>query len=276
MEITDHLRKVQLLELVIAKELKRICEKYSIKYFLLWGSLLGAVRHEGFIPWDDDMDFGMLREDYEKFIEACRNDLDPRFFLQTWDTDPEYPMHYAKLRLQGTHFVEKFSEKVSMNNGIFIDIIPFDNVPDGIIQRKIQGLRYFLCIRLLWIKMGMGESMKAESLVKKIKYVSFLLFSKFFSGKGIKNYFNKILIKYNDKPTKEIVGTASGRNYCKLVFPCGWAEKLENIRFETIEMPAFKTRHEFLSFMYGDYMTPPPLEERQGHLPIDIDFGPYQ
>ena len=272
MDNDDRFRKVQLLELEIAKEMKRICEKNNINYFLLWGSLLGAVRHEGFIPWDDDMDFGMLREDYEKFIEVCKKDLDPAFFLQTWDTDSEYPMHYAKLRLQGTHFVETFSEKASMNNGIFIDIVPFDHAPDGIVQRKIQGLKYFLCIRLLWIKKGMGESMKAESKSKKIKYISFLAFSKLFSFNNIKKYFKKVLNKYNAIQTKGIVGSASG--YYRIL-PCAWAEKLENIKFEDIEMPAFKAKDEFLTAVYGDYMTLPPPEERQGHLPVDIDFGPY-
>lgn len=273
MDNKNRLCKVQMLELEIAQELKRVCEKNNIKYFLMWGSLLGAVRHGGFIPWDDDMDFGMLREDYEKFIEVCKKDLDSRFFLQTWDTDSEYPMHYAKLRLQGTHFVETFSENASMNNGIFIDIVPFDHAPDGIIQRKIQGFKYFLCVRLLWIKKGMGESMKEESKVKKIKYVSFLVFSKFFSFNGIKRYFKKTMNKYNAIQTKGIVGTTGG--YYKLIFPCAWADALENIRFENIEMPAFKARHEFLSAAYGDYMTPPPIEKRQGHIPVDIDFGPY-
>lgn len=272
----DRLRKVQLLELEIAKELKRICEKNDIRYFLMWGSLLGAVRNGGFIPWDDDMDFGMFRNDYEKFIEACKKDLDPRFFLQTWDTDPNYPMHYAKLRLQGTHFIETFSEKVSMNNGIFIDIIPFDNAPNETVLRKIQGIRYFLCIRLLWIKKGMGESMKAESLMRKIKYVSFLAFSKFFSYNSVKSYFKKALNKYNTESTNGLMGTTGDGGYCKMVFPCVWAEELENIWFETFEIPAFKARQEFLSIMYGDYMTPPPVEERHGHLPVDIDFGPYQ
>ena len=204
MEDMDKLRKVQLLELKIAKEVKRVCEKNNIKYFLMWGSLLGAVRHEGFIPWDDDMDFGMLRDDYEKFIEVCKKDLDPRFFLQTWDSDPDFPMHYAKIRLRGTSYMETFSEKSTMNNGIFIDIMPVDNVPDKTVFKKIQGLKYFICIRLLWIKIGMGESMKSESLLKRIKYNSFLLFSKIFSYYRVKDYFKNILIKYDAEPTEKV------------------------------------------------------------------------
>ena len=194
-EDADRLRKVQLLELEIAKELKRICEKNNIKFFFLWGSLLGAVRHQGFIPWDDDMDFGMLREDYEKLIEACKTDLDERFFLQTWDTDSNYPFSYAKLRLKGTHFIEQFAGNSMLNDGIFIDIFPLDNAPDTCVKRKIQGIKYYFCIRLLWIKKGMGKNIKQESVTKKIKYYFFLVLSKAFSFNKVKNYFTNVLKK---------------------------------------------------------------------------------
>ena len=91
------LSKIHSLQIKIALEIKRICEKNGLPYFIIAGTLLGAVRHGGFIPWDDDMDFGLLREDYEKFIEACKTDLSDEFFLHTWDTDPEYPFSYAKI-----------------------------------------------------------------------------------------------------------------------------------------------------------------------------------
>lgn len=92
------LRKVQLAQLDMAKEVKRICNKYNINYFMDSGTLLGAVRHKGFIPWDDDLDFGMLREDYEKFLKVAPTELNSKYFLQTWKNDDGFPYGFSKIR----------------------------------------------------------------------------------------------------------------------------------------------------------------------------------
>ena len=140
----DVLRKVQLLQLKIAKEIKRICDKNNIDYILDSGTLLGAVRHKGFIPWDDDMDIAMTREEYNRFIDVAKIELGEEYFLQTWDTDNNYPMPFAKVRLNDTRYIENVFENANMHQGIYVDIFPYDVWPQKNIYRKNFGVGDFL------------------------------------------------------------------------------------------------------------------------------------
>ncbi len=274
MDATEQLEKIHMLELKIALEIKRICDKNGIRYFLTAGTLLGAVRHGGFIPWDDDMDIGMLRSDYNRFVEACKTDLGDDFFLQTWDTDPEYPFSFGKVRLKGTHFVECFSEKCGANNGIFVDVFPFDSVPDLKLKKLLQAERYFVFKRLLWIKKGMGQNMKTAGLKEKIKYYVFRFFSLFCNYKLVKKHFLKAQTKYNDMKTEKVVADGS-YSYGKESINRKWTEDLEYVKFETEEFLTYKNKTEYLEYFYGDYMQLPPLEKRDRHMLMDVDFGSY-
>lgn len=266
--------KLHNLELKIALEVKRICEKNNIKYFLIAGTLLGAVRHGGFIPWDDDMDIGMLRKDYNLFLRACKRDLGDEFYLQTWDIDSEYPFSFSKIRLKGTHLVEKFSEKSKMQNGIFIDIFPFDNVPDSKLKSFIQGKKYYICKRLLWIKKGFGDNMKDNGVKQKMRYYLFKIFSCCFTYEFIKNYFYKNQIKYNYQNTRKVVADGS-YSYDKESINREWVSNLELVKFESEEFLSFKDRNEYLRYFYGDYMKYPPKDKRNRHLLVRVDFGKY-
>ena len=122
------LRKVQMVEVEILDEIDRICKKNNIKYFLVGGTLLGAVRHGGFIPWDDDIDLGMLREDYEKFIDICINsdELDKKYFMHSDETDSDYWLPFIKIRKNNTTFDEKVIKNCDTHKGIYVDIFPMD------------------------------------------------------------------------------------------------------------------------------------------------------
>lgn len=273
MKKDEVMQNIHEFELKIAREIKRICDVHNIKYFLIAGTLLGVVRHGGFIPWDDDMDIGMLREDYERFLEVCKEELSGEFYLQTWDTDPEYPFSFAKIRLNGTSFIESFSEKSNTHKGLFIDIFPFDNVPDDKIKRLIQEMEYFICKRLLWIKKGMGQNMKKTKL-KALKYYLFKVFSVFFSYESVKLYYKKAQVRFNGKRTEKVV-VDSPYSYKKESIPRVWMENLELVTFEGIKFYAFKQRENYLSQLYGDYMKLPPIEQRDRHIIVNIDFGDY-
>lgn len=268
--------KLHTLELQIALEVKRICEKNNIPYFITAGTLLGAERHGGFIPWDDDMDIGMLRNDYESFLEACKKDLNTDiYYLQNWNTDENFPFSFTKIRLKYTHIVEDFSDNLDEDkNGLFVDIFPFDNVPNEKIKQKIQSKKYFICKRLLWIKKGMGKNMQTLSLKHRLKYILFKCFSIFFKYEQIKEYFIKTQMKYNNLNTNKVV-TDGSYSYEKESILKNWVDDLEYVKFETEEFLAFKSRTDYLKHFYGNYMELPPEDKRNRHQVKMVDFGIY-
>ena len=135
------IKEIQNQQLMILKELDRICQKHNIKYHLMGGTLLGSIRHKGFIPWDDDIDVSMIRADYEMFLDVCGRELNSGYFLQTNKTDKNYIMQFAKLRKNHTLFIEKSMNDLDIHHGIYIDIFPLDNIlPDtkrGSFQQKL-------------------------------------------------------------------------------------------------------------------------------------------
>ena len=110
--VEENVIKLRRAQLMIAKEIKRICDLNNINYFLDSGSMLGAVRHSGFIPWDDDMDIGMCCDDYEKFISIAPKELDNRFFLDNYETNKSNPLVFSKVRLKGTTYIEILEIKI--------------------------------------------------------------------------------------------------------------------------------------------------------------------
>ena len=130
------LNKVRSVQLEIAKEIRRVCEENDISCFLAHGTFLGAVRHKGFIPWDDDMDMGMLRSEYEKFCRIAPSKLKPEYCLQTWYTEPNYALPFAKVMKRNTVYLENKKTRRLQNNGIYVDIFPYDYAPEDSFQRN--------------------------------------------------------------------------------------------------------------------------------------------
>ena len=267
----EHLQKC---ELIIADEIKRICEKNKIKYFLIAGSMLGAVRHGGFIPWDDDMDFGMLREDYERFRRACVTELGSAFLFEDWDNESEYPFSYGKVHLKGTRIEEEFASREKENQSIFVDIFPYDNSPREIYKQKKQARRVFFLRRVLWVKKGYGKSIKKEGTKQRIKYsISCIVFS-IFPYRFVKNALVNELQKYNGTKT-EYVFMDSPYSYEKGKIKTEWVENLRDYNFNGHTYPGLNSYHEYLTHLYNDYNELPPVDERHNHDITFVDFGDY-
>ena len=128
-EVRRRTNAVQADLLFIMAEIDRVCRACDIGYFLCAGTLLGAVRYDGFIPWDDDADLGMLRPDFDRFVACAQEQLGERFFVQTWENEPDAPYLYAKVRLVGTEYVTRWLDGHDVHSGISVDIFPFDLAP---------------------------------------------------------------------------------------------------------------------------------------------------
>ena len=249
----ENLKKI---ELDILKEFVKICMSNSLTYFMLGGSALGAVRHNGFIPWDDDIDVALPRTDYEKFLKIAQTYLPENMFLQTYETDKNYPQAFAKIRRNDTTFIEKPSSRIKMNHGVYIDIFPLDGYPQHF-KEKVSFL-----IKKKISKTIISCVFISDNAFKKVikKIISFFCRN---YQKEVKNL--DILYKKYPYENSQTVANFSGAWGAKEIVPKNYFRKGVAGNFEGIEVNLPEKYHEYLTALYGDYMTPPPPEKRIGH-----------
>lgn len=272
----EEFRRMQLIQKDMIKELDRVCRENNIRYSIFCGTLLGAVRHKGYIPWDDDADIAMLREDYEQFKRAA-NQLNPEIcFFQDHETDSEYRWGYAKLRRTGTTFIRAGQEHVKCKTGVFIDIFPLDDVPRGVVGQMVQDFYCFCLRKILWSEVG------KHSQKSTLKRLWFWLIS------WIKPEFVFRLCKRMEKKSRNdsvnrvrtLTFPAFGKLYRKnplrerYGLPKEWFTKLQEYEFEGLKLMGTKDYDGILTYTYGDYMKLPPEEERYPHAPVSYyDFN---
>ena len=262
----EQLKKVQKLELEALLEIDRLCRKYNIDYTLVGGSLLGAIRHKGFIPWDDDIDIALHREDLNRLEKICEKELDKKFFYQSHATDKNYYRLYSKVRVNDTIFKETVHEGYDIHNGVYIDIFPIDKVPKCRILREIQILKYcfyehILSAKYLNIKLRKG----------KRKIIAIILRSIFapLSLEYLYNKSNKTASKYDNYRGKVKALIFSGAFLRKECFEKEIYENFMNVQFEEKSVRAICDWERYLKELYGDYMQLPPVEKRVSHHYID-------
>lgn len=254
----NSLRHLQLIELEMLIEIDRICRKCGIKYTLDGGTLIGAVRHKGFIPWDDDLDVTFIHEEYEKFFEACKTELDKeRFFFQDYRTDSGYRWGYGKLRRKGTEYIKSGQQMLKQITGICIDIFDFEYLPDNEKKRK-SHMRKMFCIRkTLYSAMGRKN---AKSALMRAWYSLLYLIPKqwVFSAK------NNICKKYNEQHTNNVLCMMWPTSSVPNGYPRYLFNEYVDIEFEGMKFMVAKGYETILRMHYGDYLTLPPESERKG------------
>lgn len=259
----DELKQLQRIQLEMLIEFDRICRSHGIQYSLDGGTLLGAVRHKGFIPWDDDIDVIMLRHEYAKFRSACQKDLDrKRFFLQDYRSDPYYRWGYAKLRRKGTEFVRLGQECLRQQSEIFIDIFVVDNVPDSEIAKRLHHFICFCIRKILYSPVG---AYHAHSMVVRTIYHMMSKIPK----KSVFQIRNLLAYATNKKRTKLISHyTLEYPRRCRYGLPRSCFDSMKELEFENRLFFCFADYDTYLSMYYGNYMELPPETDRKPHLKV--------
>ena len=262
-----NLKEIQGYQLKILLEVKKICEKNNIKYFLSAGTLLGAVRHKGFIPWDDDLDIGMLRSEYDKFLNIAEKELSSEYFLQTLN----------KVRLNNTIYREYLSRNCKINSGIYIDIFPYDNVPDSKLLRTKQKIETYILKRLLLMAKGYEMTWENSNKIKKYVCKIARAFLKLIDINKLKSALLKSMKKYSSSKSKYIINIGGAYGYKKQMVERLWMKDTIDGIFEGYTFPIPVGYDYYLKHLYGDYLKLPPEDKRYNrHNIMEISLGDFK
>jgi len=272
-ELDRQVHAIQKADLLLLQEFDRVCELMGLGYFVCGGTMLGYMRHGGFIPWDDDVDVAMLRADYERFIHEAGPYLKEKYFLQTRDTDPNIPYLFSKLRMDDTEYITEYNAERDFHKGLCLDIFPFDYIPENLNEReaflaeiKMRADEHHLIARRQYPfpkeEIEPRNEQEREYLKKQKKL--------------LKNYWKKDLsvsqkayydtvTRYNDKA--EELGLHTVGSFVPSYTWISLSDLLpyQRGKFEDITVSVPKRPDIFLSMQYGDYMSLPPKHMQIAH-----------
>jgi lipopolysaccharide cholinephosphotransferase len=260
-----------------------VCKEYNFCYMLVYGSALGAVRHGGFIPWDDDLDIGILRKDYIPFLEKFREVLPDKYKIEYPERNIKSSSIFAKIYLKGTRYVEIFSLSCPFQKGVFLDIFPIENMPNNIIKHKIYGLFFDI---ILYISNSVRFYEYPNPEFKK--YMSYSRYSRCFYSMRLMlgflfSFFShaKWYYLYNKwiscLPESNFCGMpiTVRRHFLRSRLPRKTFIPTTIGFFEGIEIYLPCDYHGYLKSTYGNYMKIPDIHERERHPVVEFDLGKY-
>ena len=266
----ETLERLKSTELEILLAVKAVCEKHDITFFLDSGTLLGAARHQGFIPWDDDIDIAMPREDYEKFLQIAQAELGDKYFVQTKETDNYSITPFVKVRKNGTVMLENAGSETPAHHGIWIDVFPLDPIDDADenFSKKRKQWRFWHKLHgLRSVSVATKGTGAAKSLARKFVRLPLFVFSEGFYLRKIEGLREDDAFIPGKALTCFYYYTAFIRLAYEDVFP------LKTLPFEGYDMPVISSWEKYLADVYGDWESLPPVEKRVTHDVLKIDFG---
>lgn len=263
----EKLRQLQLTQLEILKVFDTFCRKHNLRYSLYAGSLLGAVRHKAFIPWDDDLDVCMSRADYDRFIALWQQEKPSGYILQNKENTPAFWQSFTKIRKDHTTFLQFETERNKFHTGIFLDVFPIDRIPNRKLNRylfKWNCMKYQLLTREF-------VPPKANTIVRLGSYI-ILVFTPKSQRESKRQKVLKQITKYNEQSHLETAAIETMASLRKTFAP-DMLDTYVDLPFEDGRFMCFAGWDDHLRRKFGDYMQLPPEEERAWkHHPIIIDF----
>ena len=263
------LRKLQLTQVEMLDEIVRICENNNLQYFLIGGTLLGAVRHKGFIPWDDDLDIAMPRKDYNKFRKIAKNELDKKYYLHDIDFDSKYWVSFIKIRKHNTIFEPKQDSTIDTPyKGVYVDVFPLDNANKE--KSFLQDIQAKICKGLTSFQYRRRNATMITKMPIIIKIMYPLL--SLFSIKSISKLIDKLMQLNKNEDSKYFINIGSFINVHKQTILKDKFLPSTKIEFEGKLYCVPRDYDYVLNRLYGDYMTLPPENKRITHNPNRIEL----
>lgn len=275
----DELRNYQLNVLSITKDFVKVCEKYNLDYSLSGGSILGAVRHMGFIPWDDDVDLNITRESYDQLLKIFDQELGDRYYIQTPSNTPQIGIMVTQIRKKNTVARRKYDWNLKQC-GISIDLYIIENVFDNPIKRFIQKEMSMICsFAISAIRVCNNKNIPRELLILEGRTLNFT------KTKKIVGQFLNILplsvwIRWcefwnsqcKDKDTQLVAIPTGRKHFSGELYERKAMCVFKKVKFETEEFNVPINAEQYLRDFYGDYMCIPPKEKRERHLFLELKY----
>ncbi|MFT8402215.1 MAG: LicD family protein [Lentilactobacillus diolivorans] len=252
------MKQIHGIQLEILKQVARLSSKHHIKYFMTGGSAIGAVRHQGFIPWDDDIDIGFTRHDFEKFLRVAPGEFrSTNYFVEENRLNPAYEYDFAKVMFKGTEILERGREEAKSFNGIFIDVFPFDKMPAAKHQQVAQSQALQAILQEIRRRFypDLYPNMSLDP-----KYVDMTI-------DQLYKLRLQIMVKYDRDPSLAYVNLSSPYKYGKERILPAEMHRFTEMKFENLRVPVLSAYDSYLTRLYGNYMKLPPVEKRiQRHI----------